>query len=68
MDQIMMGDEAAHQLQQDDLKTSATTASKRPLVEDEDEAFEAWKQGILLRAVEAGFDQYKKYLRAPSTA
>ena len=42
-------------------------ASKRTLVEDEDKAFEDWKQGILRRAVEAGFEQYSKYLRPTTT-
>ena len=68
MDQIMLGQQ--QDTNNKELSTAAKTpvaASKRTLVEDEDKAFEDWKQGILRRAVEAGFEQYSKYLRPTTT-
>jgi hypothetical protein len=38
------------------------------LTESWQHCFQAWKQGILQRAVDAGFLQYAKFLQAPNHA
>jgi hypothetical protein len=64
MDKIMLGEDTVPEA----VTAAKAASSKRPFLEDENENFLAWKQGILQRAVEAGFVQYQQFLPTPDTA